>query len=279
MDLAFNDLSFLDYDTERGLLEKFNVLLKVFKNLKEQYGYKHLSFPSNYSQIQVTQDKIFSEWFQTIPRKEKNALLSIVKGPFQQEILEEDEDAVLRFYFVSDELGIEQEYCDGLATAYIKDMPAISLKNHKVWERTEIEIFEEREEENIAATVLNICDLDSLRDETISNYLDSVAIIDLQESTLAPHDKAIVLRDDHGKDKLTHFAKKINHNPYVIGVVNSLAFRPHTSRFIYDIKKNGLIEIVLHWDDRGIGMVVKTTGRNYRETKKIAELLKAEYDK
>ena len=42
---------------------------------------------------------------------------------------------------------------------------------------------------------------------------------------------------------------------------------------------DGKIEIVLHWEDKGIGMIIQTTGRNYNETVAIAEILKEKFDR
>ncbi|MCI8639009.1 MAG: hypothetical protein HFG41_07690 [Coprococcus sp.] len=43
------------------------------------------------------------------------------------------------------------------------------------------------------------------------------------------------------------------------------------------IRNDGLIEIVLPWTDEGYGVVVKTTGRTIRETKKISEIIEERY--
>ena len=42
-------------------------------------------------------------------------------------------------------------------------------------------------------------------------------------------------------------------------------------------RTNRLIEIVLPWTDEGYGIVVKTTGRNIRETRKIDEIINERY--
>ena len=90
-------------------------------------------------------------------------------------------------------------------------------------------------------------------------------------------DKKIVLRDDHGKDKLLEFSNKLVHSPYVVGVINSLPFQSHNRKFISKIRENGLIDIVLPWTDKGLGLVVQTTGRTRGETEKIADLLQEKY--
>lgn len=94
---------------------------------------------------------------------------------------------------------------------------------------------------------------------------------DLQE------DKKISLRHDHGIDVLMEFSKRLVRCPYVVGVVNSLPFNPSERKFIRKIRDDGLIEIVLPWTDQKYGVVVKTTGRNIRETKRIGEIISERY--
>ena len=92
-----------------------------------------------------------------------------------------------------------------------------------------------------------------------------------------PEDKEIHLRDDHGKDIIMHWAKRLIHSPYVEGVINSIPFNPKAKNPIHNITDDGLLEIVLTKTDAGYGMVVKTTGKNKRETEEIAHILKERY--
>ena len=85
------------------------------------------------------------------------------------------------------------------------------------------------------------------------------------------------MREDHGMDKLTAFAEKLVHSPYVVEVINSLPYNPKKRRFIKEIKADGLIEIVLPWTDCGLGLVVRTTGRTKKETDRIAHILEEKY--
>ena len=99
----------------------------------------------------------------------------------------------------------------------------------------------------------------------------------LQKSTLSYDRKVINLRDDHGKDVLTEHARKLLHSPYVIGVINSLPFNRNISRYILQVRENGILNIVLPWTDNGYGMAIQTTGRNIRESQEIAKILEKEY--
>jgi putative CRISPR-associated protein (TIGR02619 family) len=97
------------------------------------------------------------------------------------------------------------------------------------------------------------------------------AILELipQDGT-APNQKKIDLRDDHGKDKLKAFSKKLCQSPYVKEIVNSLPFNPHLTSPIRRTYSDGKIEFVLNWTDPGYGVCVQSTGRNQAETNSIA---------
>ena len=93
-----------------------------------------------------------------------------------------------------------------------------------------------------------------------------------------PHEKKrIRLRDDHGKDTLMDFAKRITLSPFVREVVNSLPYNPGQTEPIKKCHDDGKIEIVLPKTDRGLGLVVQSTGHDIGQTESIADLLKKKY--
>lgn len=94
-----------------------------------------------------------------------------------------------------------------------------------------------------------------------------------------PAKKVINLRDDHGKDVLQAFAKKLCRSEYVKKVVNSLPFNPNQRTSIRNTTKDGLVEFVLTWTDAGYGLCVQTTGRNQAETNSIALHLEQKFAK
>ena len=75
------------------------------------------------------------------------------------------------------------------------------------------------------------------------------------------------------------FAKKLVVSKYIVSVINSLPFNPRAINLIKEIYPDGKIELVLYWEDKGIGLIVQTTGKNYRETEEIARILKDEFDR
>ncbi|MFN6519178.1 MAG: putative CRISPR-associated protein [Nostoc sp. CreGUA01] len=92
-----------------------------------------------------------------------------------------------------------------------------------------------------------------------------------------PERKQINLRDDHGKDILQAFSERICNSPYVKKIVNSLPFNPRRTNPIRRTTENGLVEFLLTWTDRGLGLCIETTGRNLAETNTIALHLQKEF--
>jgi len=124
----------------------------------------------------------------------------------------------------------------------------------------------------------DIVEFSELGEILYTDYIDSQFSI-IVESQLKIENKKIEIRDDHGKDKLLQFAKKLVRSSYINGVVNSLPYNPAEKNFIHKVREEGLIELVLTETDKGLGLVVHTTGRNLKETLRIAAILNNEFNK
>jgi len=284
MYLVFNELSFLEYKNSYELFDNFVAMGNLFNKAKDIYGFTHLLFPMKLSILQATHEQKFGEWLGGLNTTEKNRICATIsKRPFTEDYLGDKKDETLKYFFESSDLNIEQEYCDGLATADIMDIPSISLMHHEIWKNEKLEIFKETEETDNPESVFvrNVATEEILFCENFKSFCESISNIELLPTALSYEEKKrnIHFRDDHGTDILQKFAEKIIRNDYVEGVVNSLPFNSKTSLFVKRVYKNGLIEIILHWEDAGFGMVLKTTGRNYRETEAIANILKNEFDR
>lgn len=284
MELVFNEISFLPFaNNEVVLKEQFINMLKLYDKTKEEYGYKHLIFPSTIGETKVTADKTFVQWAYSIPHQgDKNKILSVpFVRPFSNDVLEERVKEVHKYYYSNEEAGINEEYCIGLPTAYLKEKVAISLATHKCWGTSEI-VFKEIINDDLETkdiSVNNISDEAHLAEDDIKEELMYSGKLEIQETAIDPDAKAWSLRDDHGKDKLKAFSKKVLKSKHVVSVINSLPFNPTDINLIRQIYPDGKIELVLHWESAGYGIVIQTTGRNYRETEAIAEILKKEFDK
>ena len=283
MNLVFNEISFLPYSkSEHTLIEKFMELMKTFEKAKKDYGFKHMVFPSNIRDIKVTSDKTFFEWAYGITNQgDKNKILSLVKKPFTNEVLTEQLDDLSKYYYVNVAAGIPETYCSGLATAYVKESLCSSLSSAPFWEKTTIDfhkiINDDFETEKVSAK--NISKDAHFEVNEIKTFIEYLGDVELVETKIIPKEKPINLRDDHGKNVLKSYADRLVKSKYVLSVINSLPFNPNAINLIREVYADGKIELVLYWEDKGIGIIIQSTGRNYRETKAISEKLKLEFDK
>ncbi|NJR49871.1 MAG: putative CRISPR-associated protein [Leptolyngbyaceae cyanobacterium CSU_1_3] len=94
-----------------------------------------------------------------------------------------------------------------------------------------------------------------------------------------PEKKSIKLADHHGKDVLLDFAKKIRHSPYVKKIVNSIDHNSKRTHPIQKTTKDGIVEFILVWTEKGYGLCIQTTGRNLAETNSIALHLQKEFSR
>ena len=283
MNLVFNEISFLPHtDNDHILKENFLGMIKVFEKARQDFAFTHIVFPANIRDIKVTSTKTFLEWAYSIPNQgDKNKILSVVKRPFVEEVLAEQAGDLTKYYYKNAEAGIPESYCSGLATGHVKDSLCSSLSSQPFWDKTQIGfhkiINDEFDTEPVSAN--NVSKEEHLAVEGIKEFIEYLGDVTLVETEIAPADKPIALRDDHGKDKLEVFSKKVRRSPHVLSIINSLPFNSKAINLIKEIYPDGKIEMVLYWEDKGIGIVIQTTGRNYRETEEIARILKDEFDK
>jgi hypothetical protein len=282
MNLAFNELSLQPLvDDDNALKDFFISMIKTYNLAKEKYGFANIVFPNDLSQIRATNSKLFYDWVNALSASERSNILTFVRKPFTNDILRERTVDIYSYYFENSTLAIEQTYCYGMSLAHITNTATISLFSNVFWNQCTLEFVkvnsETYAEEYIG--VPNICDLQSIDCNEFKEFAESIQAIELIISEINPDTKHVHFRDDHGKDVLTNFANRIKQSGYVISILNSLPFNRHTSLFIRRVYSNGLIEIVLHWEDDGYGMVIQTTGRNYRETYAIAQILRDRFDR
>lgn len=281
MNVAFNEISLRPFaKSSHELKSHFICLNKTFKTLKEDYGITHLVFPSNLAQIKVLPDTTIHQWLNELTGIDKHLIMTLIsRKPFSNEVLEGHDEEIDSYVFSSEDLGIEEDICIGLGIAAICQSATISLDTHTFWSRDKLpfNILDYNTNERTHVIVPN-CSLDELTID-FKTWIGQNTEVCLEPTDVEPAMKPISLRDDHGKDTLEAFAKRIRNSEYVKSIINSLPFNPTCSRFIRKCYSDGRIEIVLYWEDKGIGMVIQTTGRNYNETEKIAEILKEKYDR
>lgn len=194
----------------------------------------------------------------------------------------------LRDRFLGSEYSIrikptENPQCPTLGWAYLNGSIALGFESSFFWKKLTHRITEttiEGEERTVG--VLCVTNESHLQEKELQTWLvcqREFENVELPEKcALAPEAKKIKYRDDHGREVLDAFARKLVKNPYVVEVVNSTEWHPSCDHFIYDTHADGMVYVCLHWHDEGFGLAVRTTAQGKLQTMKVAEVLEAEFD-
>lgn len=203
----------------------------------------------------------------------ENFYYSFFHIPFEQDDMTEE----IENNFLEHDLYYDGQEATGLKWAYTYDTLAFSLLTDNKWDRDSIVVIEKTEPDNEirihhAATVTNI--------ETQKDWIDSLKEVVLIETTLLPEQKSFnVAGTHHGNDKRRLLWDRIRKNKYVVSCITSTENCSYENSFIHKVYNDGRIELVLYWEDSHYSMLIQTTGRNKRETTKIADILTEEYSK
>lgn len=275
MELIFNEQSTIPCAKDQA--EAYDVVMQFVKTYKEaeKHDFKRIRYEKAFDCINIAPDFTLNDFccntkFRTIG----GLLLGLAKHPFV------DNDSPEEARFIENNFFIKRNNCEiqveGLGIAYLYNSIGISFCFDPFWNQIKHRLYVKGKETG-EYDVVAISHPTHCNTTDFINHKDLWKPIELIESQLIPESKPISLRDDHGKDKLQAFAQKLCQSPYVIEIVNSLPYNPHETQFIRSVKDNGLIEIVLTDTDKGLGLVLQSTGRNKRETEKIANILKENY--
>jgi hypothetical protein len=292
MDLIFNELSVGGVDDFQGALSKFKQFIEAASELRTQSGKNcGIRFETYYGDIiyyierSGKQEIRLSEFvkLQSLPRIYKDIFWSICRKP---PIIKPDEDTAAHGYRqnkYSIDINEEMVPCIGLAVAHLLNTLAISFNTNTIWQRNQITI--QCEKEGVGpkkdAVVGNIFSKICCGVKSVKDILEGWKDLELVKSTLEPIRKPIKLGGipHHGSDLLLDFAKRVRTCEYVTAIGKSLKYDTNDGRFISDYDENGIIKIRLHWTGLGLGLTVKTTGRNSRETRAIAEIIEKQWNR
>lgn len=196
-----------------------------------------------------------------------------------------DDDLSLQKYIdTNTEIYLDEDnkqLTEGFNAAYCQNTFCVGFESNDVWSNDffNIIVSSNGKTKNIKWACISSLSFynDEDRKSDFDKWLQGIRPITLVDSKYALAEKQINLRDDHGKDVLTAHAKRLCNHPNVDGILTSLSFNPHNKNYIANITNDGLVDVVLYWEDKGYSMRIKTTGRNAAETKEIARLLKEKY--
>ncbi|MDE5944553.1 MAG: hypothetical protein K2G93_03085 [Rikenella sp.] len=273
MELIFNEQSAIS--PAKSLTDAHTVVMQYVQTYKEakEHGFKKIRYEKPFDQITIAPNCTLND-FCNSNRTLGGLLLGLARHPFIKDNTPEEDR------FIENNFFIDKNGCripvEGLGVAFLYKSIAISFAFDPFWKQIKHRLYVTGKEAG-DYDIIAISHPDHCNDADFLEHKDRWKPVELVESKILPTNKRIHLRDDHGKDQLEAFAQRLCQSPYVIEIRNSIPYNPHAKDFIHNITNEGLIEIVLVKTDQGLGLVLQSTGRNKRETEKIANILKEKY--
>lgn len=276
MEACFNELSLLPYCKDK---DEINQRIKNYIDtvtIATQKGFRKICYATGLNDVLLSKNYTLSDYCTEKPNDAKTILLlATQKRPY----IEEGSEAENSFILNDVKLKKEGELLDtyGFAAAHASGTICIGLCPEVFWNNVIYSLIvttngNTKEKEGICISIPA-----SFSSKEFAIWEKAHIPVKILPCNILPHKKNIHLRDDHGKDVLEKFAKRIRKEPYVIEIVNSLPFNQYETKLIRRIYSNGLIEIVLTNTDSGYGLIIRTTARNEQEADWIAQDLEKKY--
>lgn len=276
MYLIFNELSVLSPCSRPE--SAYNVLSRFSKTYEtaESFGFKGVKFDTPFDKIRLTDDISLND-IQTKPsfRHFYDYMLTLATYP----MIEPNSEIERRYSENDFHVVIEDDMfiAYGLGTAYLYETIGISFSHLNYWAENYRHNLIVTGTEKGTYTVLALSSPEHCQTSEFGSYISTHTPVVLRKCNLSPEKKPMHLRNDHGKDKLKDLWERLRNSPYVCALINSTPYKPTARNFIDKVKSNGQIEIVLTDIDKGLGIVIQTTGTNLKETEKIAGILEQKY--
>lgn len=278
MELMYNELSVDALSPDRFAANSKMQLFSETIAEARQKGFLRVRSHHDSHQIQLTADYTLYDWLNNKEVSEilRNNMYGMLVLPF---IRDEDEEVAAHYveadYFFEDAAnGIAKTSCAGLAAAHLYETLSVSLQSSPAWTKNLLDITIEANGNSTTEQVNNVFSRACFALPAISDIVENLGELDLQETPIAVDDKQVHLTSHHGQKELKALWNKLKNSPYV---TEGLSIEWGGKRFIRKTYANGQIEIVDDSTDEGYALLITTTGRNKRETDAIAEILKERY--
>ncbi len=278
MDLIFNELSFSNKSENKQ--NAIDILLNFSETCSaaKQKGFKHVRTMFDFWNNFYFEDTNILNFLSNLPKTKSSFLRSYIRPPYIAEGNDQYDDKFIENKYLINNKDFNKQESVGLAYTSFFNTIAISLSTHKLWEKTEIEIFEISEHAQKKISVRHISIPSNL--DFHKEWIENEKPVCLIETNIKPEEKRIKLSGTHhGNDKRLILAKKLNQSPYVVGTINSIDnSRKDGSNFIKECFPNGQIDIVLVETTDKYSIKIQTTGSTLKETEEIAKILKKKYE-
>lgn len=273
-DIYFNELSVpypaINTDVDSLIQQYANTIKEAlnqgFGKVRYEKGVDHIMLREDYSLAQYLYENSASQ--------SVKVLLATQTKPYIPEGSQVEESYVMNQYCIM--FKDKVVHAEGLTTAALSASMAIGMANDN-WTENCYEVWEKRPGAKTSRKidVLYADNPTFFSNEKFVEWADVNLPPKLEECGILPMKKEIRLADHHGKDVLNRLAKKLVHEMYVNGILNSTDRDSKEKNFISGINDN--IIYITMVDDGGYGMAVSTTARNEREARHIARLIEEKY--
>lgn len=282
--VTFNELTLKPLCAdETDIHKRVALYANTLKEAQSSLGTKIVRYDDDLASIKLSEDVTLRDF--CTKHKRDVGVLAILSSATMPQVNPDDEKEYKAYdnTLACVEVEGKQEVSCGLTSAYVYDVPSIGFASSKFWTDVmhDVHVMSDGEEMDLKWPCLTVPE--HFEEETFKSWIGEHSEIDLVKSALSYEEKIQGLednlRDDHGKNVLKEHAKSLCHSEYVEGILCSRPFQPKFGNYIHNFTKDGLVDIVLFWDDRGLSMRIKTTGRNIQETNAIAAILREKYSR
>ena len=283
---CFNELSTQPLCvSETNVEQRVREFLNMWKVVRKHTSIKRVRHDGDMTTIPLTQTQTLQDYVNT---HTKDPEVIALLGTFIQPHV--DTDDVISFQkYIDTKTKVATEdnvltLADGFNAAYCQNTFCVGFESCATWQKDffDLVVTSNGKKNNVRWVCISSSRVYSDEGEktgcksALDKWLQE-RNVELMESSLLPEQKPSNVEGDHGQHLLKEHAKMLNRHPYVEGALTSLPFKPHSHEYVYKIYDDGLLDIVLWWEDDGYSMRVKTTGRNVAETKAIAKILREKF--
>lgn len=284
---CFNELSIQPLCcSEEQVKQRVKDFLLMWQEVRGCTGVKKIRHESAMTMISLSQSLSLQDY---INEHTRDAAVIALLGTFIHPQVDMEDDASLQNYFdTSVTIKMDEETsvtADGFNAAYCQGTFCVGFNSDVVWKNDfyDLTVTSNGKSTDVRWACVSSPFVDATPEEietrksVFGEWLRQFNPLTLVNSNSRPQDKPVSLRSDHGQKELEEHAKLLTQHENVEAILSSLSFKPWSRHYIDKITDDGLVDIVLWWENAGYSMRVKTTGRNAAETREIAKLLKEKY--
>ncbi len=292
---SFNELTI---STAPKTTEQIDYVVTEYVDLLQQlkkYGIKKVRYFSPFRETYISKDYSLEDYCGTYLSNRQYAnseqqnrailLLAMQMYPAFQGKCEEDKygewDDVTYTY---QEASTSKECSpDGLYQAYLFDSFTVGFNQGVVDKKCAIILKRSKKsadgticEYTKEAEIFNItCKDQCLCDHEFAEYMSKYPIEIVPKAKKSSYS----LPHHHGHDRYGEHADLLFRDEYVVDVLSTIPFNRSEQKYIHAVHDDGRVEVRLHWEKEGYGLMISTMGDDLIQTYWIAKHLEQRYSR